>query len=81
MYEEIGEPIEVVAIFSGGKGRPYSFEWRGRKYKVETISLEHQEREGKDKVFCYAVTAANNQYELSFNSNQLTWELERVWTE
>lgn len=79
MYEEIGEFIEVVAVFRNGKAFPYSFKWKERKYVVEQINLEHQERQGRSTLFCYSVSAAGNSYELSFDNENLVWKLEKVW--
>ena len=81
MYEEINEMISVVALFENGRAVPRSFTWRGRKYLVETINLEHQERHGDDIIFCFSVVANGNIYELSFNSQHLVWRLEKTWTE
>ncbi|MCL4390018.1 MAG: DUF6504 family protein [Patescibacteria group bacterium] len=80
MYEEIKEFVEVAAVFVGGKAVPKAFFWRGRKYIVEKINLEHQERQGSDPLFYFSVTAAGNSYELSFDSHNLVWKLERIWT-
>lgn len=81
MYEEINEPVVVVATFKNGHAFPRSFSWKGRKYPVDAINLEHQEKRGEDLIFCFALTAGGNSYELSFNSHLLVWTLERVWTE
>lgn len=80
MYEEINEFIEVVAIFRNGKAFPHAFKWKDRKYAVEQINLEHQERRGASMLFCYSVSASGNSYELSFDNINLTWTLERIWT-
>jgi len=79
MYEEINESISVVAIFRNGKAIPHSFSWRGRKYLVETVNLEHQEHTGGVLQFCFSIVSAGNSYELSFDSRHLVWTLERIW--
>ncbi len=80
MYEEINEQVAVVAIFRNGHAFPHSFSWHGRKLLVDKVNLEHQERHGDDLLFCFAVTAGGNSYELSFNSHLLVWTLEKVWS-
>lgn len=80
MYEEIREQVAVVAIFKNGRVLPYSFSWRGRKYKVEQINLEHSERRGDDLLFCFSITASGNSYELSLDSRHLVWTLEKIWS-
>ena len=81
MYENIGEFIEVVAIFRNGRAFPHLFKWKKRKYLVEHINLEHQEKRGDATIFCYSVSASGNFYELSFDNINLTWKLDRIWTE
>lgn len=81
MYEEINEQIVVVAVFKNGRCLPYSFDWQGRRYKVDQINLEHQERRGDDLLFYFSVTSGGNSYELSFDSRHLVWSLDRIWTE
>ncbi|KKU92481.1 MAG: hypothetical protein UY21_C0001G0104 [Microgenomates group bacterium GW2011_GWA1_48_10] len=79
MYEEINERVTVVAVFKNGHALPYLFNWRGRKYRVEEVNLEHEERRGDELLFCYSISAGGNAYELSFNNRHLVWTLERVW--
>ncbi len=79
MYEEIKEQIIATVIFKNGHALPYSFEWRGRGYRVDDINLEHQEQQGKILLFCFSVTAGGNTYELTFDSHHLIWTLEKIW--
>lgn len=81
MYEEVDEQIAVAAVFKNGRCLPYSFDWQGRRYKVDQVNLEHQEKRGDDLVFCFSVTAGGNSYELSFDSRHITWSLDRIWAE
>lgn len=79
MYEDINEQIGVAADFQNGHALPRSFFWRGRKYQVDGVNLEHQEGKGRETLFCFSITACGNNYELSFNSHQLVWKLEKIW--
>ncbi len=81
MYEEIKEQIVVAAVFRNGHALPRSFLWKGRKYLVDQINLEHEEKRGNNIIFCYSLTSSGNFYELSFDNINLTWKLERVWQE
>ena len=81
MQQEINESIAVVAIFKNGKLVPHSFSWQGRKYRIDKISLEHQEKRGTATLFCFSVSASGNTYELSFNNQTLVWKLEKIWLE
>lgn len=81
MYEDIKEQIVVAAVFRNGHALPRSFLWKGRKYPVERVNLEHTERRGENMIFCFSVSAAGNFYELSFDNISLIWKLERIWEE
>lgn len=80
MYEEIRERIVAIVVFKNGRALPYSFSWRGRRYQVDNINLERQEQRGKARLFCFSVTASGNTYELSFDSQNLIWTLEKIWS-
>lgn len=79
MYEEINERVSVVAIFKNGQAVPHSFRWRGRKYLVEKVNLVHEEKRGKEILFCFSVSSGGNSYELIFDNLHLTWTLEKIW--
>ena len=81
MYEEINEGVDVVVLFCNGRVIPHSFQWRGRKYLVEKVNLEHEERRGKEILFCFSVSSGGNSYELTFDNLHLVWTLEKIWTE
>lgn len=81
MYEDIKEQVAVTAVFQNGHALPRSFFWRGRKYAVENINLEHQERKGNALLFCFSVSSSGNSYELSFDSQHLVWTIEKIWTQ
>lgn len=81
MFEDINEQVVVVAVFQNGKALPHSFSWRGRRYKIDQVNLEHREKRGDDSLFCFSVSASGNSYELSFDSQNLVWTLEKSWTE
>lgn len=81
MYQDLNAPISVVAIFRNGKLLPHSFVWRDRTYLVQSVSFEHQQSQGKARVLIFSVNTKNNMYEISFNTEQMLWRLERAWTE
>ena len=85
--KELDQTIKVGAIFSagggsafGGKGdiRPSWFVWEGRKYPVKEINYVWMDRQGREKLYCFAVTDGANNYELSFNAEQANWKLNKV---
>lgn len=81
-YEYFGEPISVVAIFSGGGMRPVKFTWRGREYRITAVNSVWDTREGVYRVYHFSVQAGGTSvYELVFHTNSLAWELGKVYVE
>jgi hypothetical protein len=81
MYEDIGVRISVVAIFRNGGLFPHSFEWCQRTYLVQDVNFKHKQKLGESLVLYFSVLTKSNMYELSYNLNELSWKLERVWHE
>lgn len=81
MYEKIQEPIEVLAGFKEGSLRPYLFRWQGREYRIKEVNFMHSAREGKSILFYFSVSNDNNYFKLCFNSQDLNWKLEEMYTE
>ncbi|MEX1123935.1 MAG: hypothetical protein WEC81_02070 [Patescibacteria group bacterium] len=77
-FEQVQEPIRVVASFDGPKVRLHSFEWRGRIYQVETVNLFHIEKDAKKSLYHFAVSSEGNDYDIVFNPISLAWKLQEV---
>lgn len=70
----IGEPVRVAAVFDrSGKIKPVWFDWSGRKYSVETISMEWSEMQGETKLLCFSVTVGHDQFGLKYNTSNHQW--------
>jgi len=74
---EIGEPVEVAAIFADGV-RPVKFRWKGNVYTVKEITFLWQTTEGQSRVIHFSVTDGSTLYELAYNQSDMRWSLERV---
>lgn len=79
-FEQVHEPIRVVASFDGPKVRLHSFEWRGRIYQVESVNLFHIEKDAKKSLYHFAVSSAGNDYDIVFDPISLSWKLQEVVT-
>ena len=75
MFNEINEPIEVIAKFSGNKAIPVKFLWQGREILIKKINLAYARFEGRSKFYFFAVSDNANYFKLQFNSDNLTWTL------
>lgn len=81
MYQEIGEKLNVLAIFKNGTVFPHSFSWWGKKYKIDKVNLSYQEREGKSINYYFAIEAGGLVAKLKYNNTLLLWTIEEIWVE
>jgi len=75
---KITEPIRVLASFSDKTIKVHFFNWRDRIYKVESMNLFHIEKDGDTKRYHFAVSAADNSYQISYDPTTLHWQLEEA---
>ena len=77
--EEIGEPISVLAVFSGGAANPVRFQWNGRSYTVDRINGRWVDRQGGNGYrLHYSVQSGDETYYLHFAANDVQWWLDQV---
>lgn len=82
MYQEVNEKIKVLALFEAGRIIPKALRWGNRKFIVDKVDLEYQEREGESINYFFAVSANNGiVFKLSYNSHKLLWTLKEYWLE
>ncbi len=78
MIEEVGEPIDVSAVFSRGV-RPVAFRWRGRKYAISEVTGRHSALKGGYRRYSFAVRAGTDEiYEIMLDTSSMVWRLERI---
>lgn len=74
--------IEVVALFRTGHIEPVIFKWNNGKYKIKTVTLAYQERDGASMNYYFSIVAENgNVFKLRYNDQKLTWWLEEIWVD
>lgn len=81
MVEQILEPVDVLASFSGGHIRPRAFLWRNRRYNVEKVNLAYSAKDGRDPVHFFSVSDGVNAYKLAFRPREMTWRLVELYGE
>lgn len=74
----LNEKIDVLALFKSGKVYPKAFYWQDKLYKVCKLTYAWQERRGAEIINHFSVQTQANLYQLSFNSNTLSWRLNRI---
>ncbi|RPH95074.1 hypothetical protein EHM69_05630 [candidate division KSB1 bacterium] len=77
--EEIGEAVEVIALFHSGRLSPLKFRWRENVYRVMRIQGGWTTDEGLTRYHHFAVVAEGpDVYELSYNERGHDWRIEKV---
>ena len=76
--EEIGEPIRVLASFSGGGIKPLRFIWSGRTYKISRINGQWIDRGDGGYRLHYSVQAGGQTYYLHFAGSEVQWWLDQT---
>jgi len=79
--EEIGEPIRVLASFSGGKVDPLRFLWSGRTYRVEAINGRWIDRQGGACRLHYSIRSGDETYYIHLDTHEVQWWLDRLIVE
>jgi hypothetical protein len=75
----VGEKIRVVSLFEKGQVKPLLFSWQNRIYKILQTAFSYSKNIGKDKVFYFSVETEGGEFELSFNREKFSWNLERIY--
>jgi hypothetical protein len=69
MVTLVEEPVDVSAVFRGGKLRPMAFMWRKRSYKVERVLGSYRSMKGRYLEIYYSVMSDTPEvYELRFST-------------
>ncbi|MGE5557359.1 MAG: hypothetical protein ACM3WV_01965 [Bacillota bacterium] len=80
MNERIGEKINMVALFQGGRIFPRYFTWHRRVYKVTDITSTWHAAEGQFRLYYFTVcTEQPNIYEIMLSTKNMLWELVSIY--
>lgn len=79
METEIKEKIRVVSLFENGQLKPLLFSWRNRKYKIQQTVFSYSKDIGREKIWYFSVDTGGAVFELAFNQEKFSWEIERVF--
>jgi hypothetical protein len=78
-YEDIGDKIEMIALFRDGRINPLKFRWRERVYSVKRVNGEWVSDEGETRMYHYSLmTTGPDVYEITYNSQTKGWMINRV---
>lgn len=78
-YEDIGDKVELIALFRDGRIQPLKFRWKDRVYRIERVNGEWVSDQGQTRFYHYSVmTTGPDVYELTYNGDTRGWTLSRV---
>ena len=81
MFNQINQPIEVIAKFTTDKIVPVKFLWHGREILVKKVNLAYSRFVGRTKFYYFAVSDSSNYFKLQFNTENLSWTLLESYVE
>lgn len=81
MVYSVNENIKVFALFDERGVTPLRFLWKGITYPIKETRFKWEDREGKARLHHFAVSDGTNAFQLTYNSEHLTWKLLAVDTE
>ena len=79
--EDIGDPIRVLAAFSGGGIQPLRFHWHERTYKIDQVNAHWVDRQCDGYRLHYSVQVDDQTYYIHFSSTEVQWWLDQVMLE
>ena len=85
MREECHDQVSVLASFAPGiRGAavrivPHVMQWRGKRWRVETMGLYHPERRGVKRVHVFGFSSGETAFRLELDPDTLEWTLTEVF--
>jgi hypothetical protein len=75
----LNEPISVTMMYNHHQHKtvPLELIWRNRHYPITQIGLHHTYKEGDTLKHVFSVVSKDNFFEMSFDTNDLTWRLQK----
>jgi len=81
-FEDIGDAIEVIAYFKGGKMQPVKFRWKNRVHRIERVNGGWRSEQGRERIQHYSVMCGGpDVFEISCSMENFTWRIDRVCLE
>jgi hypothetical protein len=82
MYQDIEEPVDVIAIFENGAMKPLRFRWNGRAIKVHRVTGTWKADVGQSRIRYFAVLDNSaNFFQLAYDERNTVWVLNKIWVE
>lgn len=79
MLDSERQPIDVLVAFMKNKVLPLSFRCSNRKYSVNKVNMVYSGWNGRNKWYYFAVSSNDDNFKLSFNTENNKWFLEEAY--
>jgi hypothetical protein len=78
-FQDVGEAVEVIALFRDGRLSPLKFRWKQRVLRVRQVNSDWESEIGTTRFRHFAVMSDGpDVFELSYNEQNFVWKLEKV---
>jgi hypothetical protein len=81
MVAEINESVDVITVFKKNQFYPAILKWKNKVYKIKNVNMVHRSAQGQDLVHYFSVSDDLHFFRLAFNTNNLQWRLEQVYSD
>ncbi len=86
MFEQVDEPVGVIASFSSPTGKdvlviPRVMEWRKHRYRIDTFGLYHPARAGNKLTHVFQFSVGTTAFRVELDSETLVWTLKEAYHE
>ena len=81
MVSDINESVDVITVFKKNQVYPAILKWKNRVYKIKKVNMVHSAEEGKALIHYFSVSDDLHFFRLAFNSLDLKWSLEQVYSD
>ncbi len=82
MYQDLDEPVDVIATFEKGAIKPLRIRWKGRVHKIARVTGTWRSHKGEDRERHFAcVDADDNVFQLTYNDRRTDWVIDKIWVE
>ncbi|HAH08267.1 MAG TPA: hypothetical protein DCM05_17365 [Elusimicrobia bacterium] len=79
--EEVDEPVQVGAVFKGGKVLPRWFVWAGVRHDVSSVNMVWKGKAGEAPLSYFSVSSGGSVWQLRLDHKSMEWRLEKVCSE
>lgn len=82
MYQDLDEPIDVIAVFDKGTLRPLRFRWKGRSLHIARVTGSWKAPKGETWMRHFSVVDTHdNVFHLAYDERRTRWTISKVWVE